>query len=88
MRLLNSLAVGGIEGQFHSFDKLTTGRRISSRRGLGLFPGTQVLKDLFDNVCPVNEADDSHFSFTFRTDKRVGLVDLSDEVRPSFNASQ
>jgi hypothetical protein len=46
-----------------------------------------VLKDLIDNASPVNEADDSHFSFKFRTDKRVGLVDLSDEVRPSFNAS-
>ena len=31
--------VGWIEGNlFYRFDKLTTGRRISSRRGVGLFP--------------------------------------------------
>jgi hypothetical protein len=47
-----------------------------------------MLKDPFDNASPVNEADDSHFSFTFRTDKRLGWVDLSDEVRPFFNASR
>src|SRR3970282_551504 len=77
MRLLNNLAAGRIEGHlFH--------RRISSRRGLGLFPETQVLKDLFDDLWLVDEADDSHLSMAFRADQGICFIDLSDKVRPAF----
>ena len=33
----------------------------SVRRGVRLFPQTQVLKDLFDDIRLVNEADDAPF---------------------------
>jgi len=71
--VLNYLAVGGIEGDlFH--------RRISSGRGMGLFPKTYVLEDLFDDIRLVDEADDGHLSLTLRAREWVCLIDLSYEV--------
>lgn len=43
-----------------------------------------MLKDLSHDVPPVDEADDTHFAATFGSDKRVGFVDLADEVGPAF----
>ena len=51
--------------------------------GMGLFPQTQVLKDLFDDLRLVNKADDAHFPLVFGTGQRVCFVDLSDEVGPT-----
>ena len=42
-----------------------------------------MLKDFFNDVPPVDEANDFHFAGTFGADKRVGFVDLADEVRPA-----
>jgi len=75
MRLLNNLAVGWIEGNLFY-------RCISSGRGRGLFPQTQVLKDLFDDLRLVNKADDAHFSLALRAGQRVCFVDFSDEIGP------
>jgi hypothetical protein len=43
-----------------------------------------VLKDFFNDVRLVNEADDSHLSLAFAAGERVGFVDFPDEVRPSM----
>ena len=44
------------------------------------------MKDLFNNIALVDEADDPHLSFTLGTGKRIALIDLSDEVGPALNA--
>ena len=67
----NDVALGGIED--HLFD-----RWICSGRGMRLFPETQVLKDLFDNIRLVDKADDPHLSLALGAGKRVGLI------RPMF----
>jgi len=49
-----------------------------------LFPQTQVLKNFFNHVGLVNEADDPHLSLAFGTKKRVCFIDFSNEVGPAF----
>jgi hypothetical protein len=43
-----------------------------------------VLKDFFDYVGLVDEADDAHLSLAFGAGKRVSFVDLSNEVGPAL----
>ncbi len=75
-RVLHQLAVGGVKSNlFH--------RRTSVRRGLSFFPQAQMLKDLSNDVPPVDEANEFHFAGTFGADKRVGFVDLADKVGPA-----
>ena len=42
-----------------------------------------MLKDFFDDVRLVNEADDPHFAGALGEDKRVCFIDLADKVRPA-----
>jgi hypothetical protein len=42
-----------------------------------------VLKDFFNHLGLVDEADDPHLALALGTSKRVSFIDLSDEVRPS-----
>ncbi len=72
-RLLNQLAIGRVKGDLSS-------RGVAIRRGVSLFPQTQVLKDLFNEVRPVKKADDAHFPLALGADKRICFVDLSDKV--------
>jgi hypothetical protein len=51
---------------------------------MGLFPETQVLKDLFDDIWLVNEADDAHLSLTSGAGERVSFANLPNEVGPAF----
>jgi len=51
---------------------------------MGLFPQTQVLKDLFDDLRLVNKADDAHFPLVLRAGQGVCFVDFSDEVGPAL----
>ncbi len=39
-----------------------------------LFPETQVLKDLFDDIRLVDEANDAHFPLALGTGKRIDLI--------------
>ncbi len=48
-----------------------------------VLPDTQVLKDLFNDVRPVNKTDYAHLPATLGADKRICFVDLSDEVGPA-----
>jgi hypothetical protein len=43
-----------------------------------------VLKDFFNHLWLVNEADDPHLPLTLGTGKGIGLIDLSDEIRPAL----
>ena len=43
-----------------------------------------MLKDRFDDIWLVDEADDPHLSMAFRTGQGVCLIDFSDEVGPAF----
>ena len=43
-----------------------------------------MLKDFFNHLRLINEADDPHLSMAFGTDERVGLIDFPDKVRPAF----
>ena len=43
-----------------------------------------MLKDFFDYVRLVDEADDPHLPLTLGTREGIGLIDLSDEVRPAL----
>jgi len=52
---LNQLAVGGVKSKPFF-------RGASIWRGMSLFPKTQVLKDLSNDVSLVNEANNSHFA--------------------------
>ena len=43
-----------------------------------------MLKDFFNHIRLVDEADDPHLSLALRTGKRVGFINFSDEVGPAF----
>jgi len=43
-----------------------------------------VLKDFFNDIRLVNEADDSHLSFTLGAGKRIGFIGFPDKMGPSF----
>jgi len=43
-----------------------------------------MLKDLFDDLWLVNEADNPHLSLTLRARERVGFVDFPDKVGPAL----
>lgn len=43
-----------------------------------------MLKDLFDDIRLVDEANDAHFPLALGTGKRIGLIDFSDEVGPAL----
>jgi hypothetical protein len=43
-----------------------------------------VLKNLFNDIRLVNEADDAHLSLAFGTGKRVCFINFSDEVGPAL----
>ena len=49
-----------------------------------LLPQTQVLKDLFNDVPLVIEANDSHFTGALGTNQKVYSVDLLDELGPAL----
>jgi len=51
---------------------------------VSLLPQTQVLKDLFNDIPLVNEANDSHFTGALGTNQRVYFADLLDEVGPAL----
>ncbi len=44
-----------------------------------------MLKDFFNDVPPVDEANDAHFAGTFGADERVGFIDLAYKVGPAFS---
>ena len=41
-----------------------------------------MFKDLFNDIRLVNKTDDPHLPLALGTGKGIGLIDLSDEVRP------
>ena len=43
-----------------------------------------MLKDLFDDIRPVDETDDGHLSLTLGARERIRLIDLSYEVGPAL----
>jgi hypothetical protein len=45
-----------------------------------------VVKDLFNDIRLVYKTDDPHLTLAFGTSKRIGFIDLSDEVRITFIA--
>jgi hypothetical protein len=69
-------ALGWIEGNLFY--------RGSLSGGLGLFPWSQVLKNFFNDIRLVNEADDAHLSLAFVTGKGVCFINFSDEVGPAL----
>ena len=44
-----------------------------------LFPQTQVLKNSFNHVELVNQADDPHFSLPFGTNKQICFINFANE---------
>ena len=72
----NELGVGGVKSD-HFFSLVPVWR------GLGLFPETQMFKDLLDDIRLVDEADDAHPSLGFGTSKGVCFINFSDEVGPA-----
>jgi len=53
-------------------------RWICSGRGMRLFPETQVLKDLFDDIRLVDEANDAHFPLALNSYQSF-LIDKMDK---------
>jgi hypothetical protein len=51
---------------------------------MSLFPETQALKDFFNYLWLVDEADDPHLPLAFGAGQRVCFVDFSDDVGPSL----
>ena len=43
-----------------------------------------MLKNFFNHIRLVNEADDPHLSLALGTGKGIGLIDFSDEVGPAL----
>jgi hypothetical protein len=43
-----------------------------------------VFKDFFNYLKLVDETDDPHLSLTLGAGKRIGLIDLSDEIGPAL----
>jgi hypothetical protein len=43
-----------------------------------------VLKDFFNHLGLVDEADDAHLALAFGTGKGICLVNLADKVGPAF----
>jgi hypothetical protein len=43
------------------------------------------LKDFYNYLWLVNEADDPHLALALGTGKGIGLIDLSDEVGPALS---
>jgi hypothetical protein len=70
----DELGVGGVKSD-HFFSLVPVWR------GLGLFPETQMFKDILDDIRLVDEADDAHPSLGFGTSKGVCFINFSDEVR-------
>jgi hypothetical protein len=51
---------------------------------MGIFPQTQVLEDLSNDVSLVNEANDSHFAGALGANQRICFVYLADKVGPAL----
>lgn len=50
--------------------------------GQPLFPQAEVAQDAFDDFAFVDESNNAHFARTGRTNQRIGLPDLFDELSP------
>ena len=48
-----------------------------------LFPQTQVLKNSFNHVGLVNQANDPHLSLAFGTNKRICFTNFANEIGPN-----